>query len=290
MTEVVRRSWSVDGGTLSTLTAGDTGPPLVLLHGIPTGAELWRAPMVPLARAGFQVLAPDLPGYGGTRLPDGGDHSLAGAARLLASALIRLGSAPAWVVGHDAGGAVGQLLAVLHPSTVSRLTLVNSIVDGAWPAPRARVASWAARAGLFRAAARSGVVPNPYMRWALRRALVDRRAVPDADFDRIVWDTKFSDPEGRRAFERSLVALSARDTAIAARGLPAVTAPCQVIWGMDDPYQRWATAGRRVVQLLPDPQVVPLERCGHFPQLECGDRLVAALLAWFDGTAGTGEP
>lgn len=268
------------------LTAGQTGSAVVLLHGIPTGAELWRGVIASLCAAGYRVAAPDLPGYGETRLAPGDDHSLAGSAALVATALEREGYVPAWIVGHDSGGAVGQLLAVNHAAHVSRLTLTNSIVDGSWPAPRARIAKVAARAGLVRAAARLGVVPNPYMRWALRRALADPRGTCAEDLDRIVWDSKFTDRAGRRAFERSLIALSAHDTTIAARGLPTLPIPCQLIWGMTDPYQRWSTAGRRLAELLPSPHVTHLEDCGHFTPLECRDRFVDAMLAWGDGARG----
>lgn len=99
----VRERVPVASGVLSVLTAGE-GPADVLLHGIPTGAELWRGVAACLADAGFRALAPDLPGYGATRVPAAADYSLAGAARLVAGWLREPRLAPARVVGHDAGG------------------------------------------------------------------------------------------------------------------------------------------------------------------------------------------
>lgn len=279
---VARQRWPVGEASLSVLSAGATGPAVVLLHGIPTGAELWRGVLPALAVTGRRALAPDLPGYGGTRLPAGADHSLAGSADLLARWLTGSGLAPAWVVGHDAGGAVAQLLAVDHPGVVERLTLVNSIVEGSWPAPRARIGVLAARLHLVRAAGRLGLVPNPYVRWAVRRAFADPAVAAAAPLDAVVWDTKFADPEGRAAFERSLAALTPADTSRAAAGLRRLAVPCQLVWGMADPYQRWEVAGRRLAELLPAAEVTRLEGCGHFTPLECGDRLVAAMLAWHD--------
>lgn len=284
-----RRQWPVDGASLSVLAAGSSGPPVVCLHGIPTGAELWRPVLGRLAAAGWRALAPDLPGYGSTRLPRGGDHSLAGGAELVARWLTGAGLAPAWIVGHDAGGAVAQLLAVRHPHVVGRLTLTNSIVDGSWPAPRARFGVLAARLHLVRAAGWLRLVPNPYVRWAVRRAFADPRRAATAPLDAVVWDTKFTDPEGRAAFERSLAALDPADTALAAPGLSRIRVPCQLVWGMADPYQTWPVAGRRLVELLPDPAVARLEGCGHFTPLECDDGLVEAMLAWQASTPD-GEP
>jgi pimeloyl-ACP methyl ester carboxylesterase len=284
VTEIVRKQFRLGDASLSVLCAGASGPPVVLLHGIPTGAELWRGVMGDLADSGFQAFSPDLPGYGHTVLPASADHSLAGSATMISRWMTENDLAPAWVVGHDAGGAVGQLLAVRHPETVDRLTLINSIVEGSWPALRARVAVVAARLHLVRAAGRLRMVPNPYMRWAVRRAFADAGRAASAPFDRVIWDTKFSTPQGRAGFERSVAALSAADTTLAAKGLGQLTIPCQLVWGMDDPYQPWPRAGRRLAELIVAPAVTQLEDCGHLVPLECGGCLVEAMLGWRAGT------
>lgn len=276
---VRRTRYDVDGVDLSVLEAGH-GEPVVLLHGIPTGAELWRDVLPVLAAGSVRGLAPDLPGYGHTRLPAGGDHSLAGTARLVARWLTAEDLAPAWVVGHDSGGAVGQLLAVEHPDTVRRLTLVNAITDGSWPAPRARLSTQLARIGAYRLAARLRLVPNPFMRWQVRRALGPAARVSDEVLDRVVWDDKCSSPRGRVAFERHLAALTARDTAVLDPALRRLELPTQIVWGMQDPFQRWSVAGRRLRELLPQADVVRLEGCGHFPPLERPEELVHAMLDW----------
>lgn len=286
MTEVTRESWNGAGGVhLSVLEAGE-GEPVVLLHGIPTGAELWRDVLGRLAAAGHRGLAPDLPGYGHTRLPAAADHSLAGAAGLVAAWLDDLGLAPVWVAGHDAGAAVAQILATDHPATVARLTLTNAVVDGAWPAWRARIAIAAARAGLYRPAAALRLVPNPYMRFAIRRGFADGSVLTAATARRVVWDGKVTQRDGRAAFQRHLAALTPRDTAAAAARLPDVTVPCQLVWGTADPYQPFQVAGRRLHDLLPHAAVTRLEGCGHFTPLECPDALLAAMLAWHGEEAG----
>lgn len=284
MSGVRREQVAVETATVSALVAGK-GDPIVLLHGIPTGAELWRQLFGPLVDDGFRVLAPDLPGYGRTRLPTSGDHSLAGAADLLARWLHVQGLPPVWVVGHDAGGAVGQILAVSHPERVSRLTLVNSIADGSWPAPRARFARSAARLGLYRAAAALRLVPNSYLRHQIQRGFADPASAASVEGHAVFWDTKFTDKDGRRAFERHLAALDAADTNRIVPSLPHLAKPCQLVWGMDDDFQPWDVAGRRLEDLLPSPAVTTLDGCGHFVPLECADRLAAALLRWHAETS-----
>lgn len=276
--EMTREPVPVEGGVLSVLACG-TGEPIVLLHGIPTGAELWRGVAPSLARAGHRVLAPDLPGYGQTRLDDTSDHSLAGAARLLAGWLSSQDLSPAWVVGHDAGGAVAQIMAVEHP-VVGRLTLVNSIEAGSFPAPRARFATLVARMGLYRPAAWAGLATNPYVRAQVRRGLVDPGRLDTETAQRVLWDGKFTDAGGRAAFQRHLAALTSRDLAAVAPALADLAIPCQLIWGRADPFQRWDVAGEHLRSQLPAPVVTLLEGCGHFPPLECPDDLVAALCDW----------
>lgn len=276
MQPVRRRDGDVAAGRLSWLEAG-AGAPVVLLHGIPTGAELWRDFLALLGHAGCHGLAPDLPGYGSTRLAPSADHSLVGCADLIAAWLLASDLAPAWVVGHDAGGAVAQLLAIRAPEHVTRLTLTNSIAAGCWPAPRARASTLAAQLGLYRPAARLGVVPNPYIRREIRRAFADPAHVDAANQDRVFWDGKVTDGAGRAAFQRHLAALSPRDTADLPAKLPTLRIPVDLVWGLEDPFQSWEVVGRRLHQSLPAARVTQLGGCGHFTPLECPRRLCSAL-------------
>src|SRR5579864_3427844 len=60
---------NVNGLRMHVLEAGDAavaGPLVLLLHGFPEIAYSWRKVMVPLAAAGFHVVAPDQRGYGRT--------------------------------------------------------------------------------------------------------------------------------------------------------------------------------------------------------------------------------
>ncbi|WP_238442769.1 alpha/beta fold hydrolase [Salsipaludibacter albus] len=253
---------------------------MVLLHGIPSSAHLWAGVLQVAPRAGPAVLAPDLPGYGHTRPGAGDTWSLAGAADLLGRWIDQQGLAPAWLVGHDAGGAVAQILAATRPELVARLTLVDSIVDGSWPAPRARFATLAARFGLYRPAAALGLVPNVHIRRQVARGFADPAHLAAVDQDAVFWDGKFSDPTGRWAFQQHLAALDPADTARIVAALSELAMPTQVVWGTEDVFQTWAVAGRRLADLLPRPAVTMLDGCGHFLPLECPGRLVDALLAW----------
>jgi pimeloyl-ACP methyl ester carboxylesterase len=286
MDPVHMRTVQVGGASLSVIEAG-AGQTVVLMHGIPTSAELFRDVVARLADAGFHAVAPALPGYGATRLASGADYSMSGAAELLAEWLTQEKLAPVWLVGHDAGGAVAQILVLRSQDLVSHLTLINSLVDGSWPAPRARAARLAARLGLVSAAGKLKLAPNPVIRWFIRRAFSDPAGADTATVNGVVFDGKFTDPAGRREFQRSLAALTWSDTALVAQRLCELTIPCQLIWAMSDPFQTWKVGGRRLAALMPQASITRLDDCGHFAPLECPQRLVDTMLVWRHAPPGS---
>jgi len=105
---------------------GHAGRPLVLIHGFPTCAFLWRDVGVRLARLRHVAYAPDLFGYGESDRPFDADFGIAAQAEYLDRALTSLRVARATVVGVDLGGAIALRLAATRPERVDRLVLVNS--------------------------------------------------------------------------------------------------------------------------------------------------------------------
>jgi hypothetical protein len=61
------RTADVDGLKLQYLTAGH-GPAILLVHGYAETSRMWR-PLIPRLAANFTVIAPDLPGIGGSDIP-----------------------------------------------------------------------------------------------------------------------------------------------------------------------------------------------------------------------------
>src|SRR5256714_3484172 len=120
-------------GDIAYLRSGQ-GPPLVLVHGIPSSSYLWRDVIDPLS-ATFEVLAPDLLGFGDSDKRMDVDLAIAAQARYLVAFMESLGVHQAAVAGHDIGGGVAQLMAVDEPQRVARLILIDSVVDNNWPVP-----------------------------------------------------------------------------------------------------------------------------------------------------------
>ncbi len=130
----------VNGLTVHVLEAGfeEPGRPcLLLLHGFPELAWSWRKVMVPLAAAGYHVIAPDQRGYGRTTgWRAGFDADLAPFAmpnlvRDAAALVAALGlSSVAAVVGHDFGSPVAAWCALLRPDVFRAVALMSAPFAG----------------------------------------------------------------------------------------------------------------------------------------------------------------
>ena len=98
------------------------GRPVVLLHGFPDTGRLWRNQVGPLVDAGFQVIVPDLRGYGRSDKPAEVDaYGLPFLAGDVIGVLDHLGIERAHVVGHDWGAALTWVIGSLVPDRVDHL-------------------------------------------------------------------------------------------------------------------------------------------------------------------------
>lgn len=275
---IERRSSQVDGSTLSFLQAGPaTGEAMVLLHGVPESAELWRGVMDVLAGAGRAVRAPDMPGYGETRSKS---YSLSASADLIASWLRTTGG-PVWLVGHDLGGGVAQIVATRHPELVSRVTFTCSAVEDLWPVLPIRVFQLVARLGIYPFLAAAGLMEySPYTWFEFRRAFAKGDRVSAADRRRVFFDSKMRDATGRREFAALLRSLTNKDTVAVAPKLRELSMPVQLVWADSDVFTPWERTGARLRELVPAPSVTVIEDSGHFLPLERPAEYARALLAW----------
>jgi pimeloyl-ACP methyl ester carboxylesterase len=115
----------VDGVGIEYDTYGE-GRPVLLLHGFPDTGRLWRYQVPALARAGFQVIVPDLRGYGRSGQPEPVTaYSIPVLAGDAMAILDQLGTGRAHVVGHDWGAALAWALASFAPDRVDHLVALS---------------------------------------------------------------------------------------------------------------------------------------------------------------------
>jgi pimeloyl-ACP methyl ester carboxylesterase len=105
---------------------GGAGP-LLLVHGWPETKRIWWRVIEPLAAAGFEVIVPDLRGFGDSDVAPDGYHDVASHSRDM-HALVHdhLGHEHAVLGGGDLGGPVIQDLALRFPGFATRMVLFNS--------------------------------------------------------------------------------------------------------------------------------------------------------------------
>jgi haloacetate dehalogenase len=116
-----------NGVTIRGCTGGQ-GPPLLLLHGHPQNHLTWHK-TAPLLARDFTVVATDLRGYGDSAKPAGGARHENYSKRMMAldqvAVMRHLGHERFSVVGHDRGARVAHRMALDHAQCVEKLVLID---------------------------------------------------------------------------------------------------------------------------------------------------------------------
>jgi pimeloyl-ACP methyl ester carboxylesterase len=130
----------INGLRMHVLEAGfeDRNRPLILLlHGFPELAYSWRRVMLPLAAAGYRVVAPDQRGYGRTTGWDADYDGDLGSFRILNAVRDALGLVSALghrevalVAGHDFGASVAAWCALVRPDVFRSVALMSAPFAG----------------------------------------------------------------------------------------------------------------------------------------------------------------
>ncbi len=128
--------------------SGEDARVLLLVHGFPLAAAMWQPQLDGLAAAGWRLLAPDLPGFGGNTAPMVG-ASMDEYADFLVALLDAQGIERAVVAGMSMGGYILLNLLARHRQRVAAAVFIATRAEGDDPAGkerRTRLAA-AARAG-----------------------------------------------------------------------------------------------------------------------------------------------
>ncbi len=249
------------------------GSPLVLIHGTPFNAQVWRR-LVPLLARGRRVFAYDLLGYGQSDKP-AGDVSLGVQNGLLAALLRHWGLEAPDVVAHDFGGATALRALLLDGCRLRTLSLVDPVALSPWGSPTVQHLrhNEAAFAGLPDALHRALV--GAYLDGAAARPLA-----PEA---KALYLAPWCGPEGQPAFYRQIAQMDQRYTDEIAEGLARVAPPTLLVWGAADAWIPLAR-GHDLAARLPDCRFEPVAGAGHLVQEDAPDALIAALLRFLPPT------
>ncbi|MCX2728261.1 2-succinyl-6-hydroxy-2,4-cyclohexadiene-1-carboxylate synthase [Thermomicrobium sp. 4228-Ro] len=246
------------------------GRPLLLLHGFAGSSLLWT-PLVPaLLARGWQVIAPDLLGHGGSEAPaDPARYTASEQVADLATLLDALDVTTCTVAGYSMGGRLALQFAVRHPARVTALVLES------------------ASPGLLDLAERTA---RRQADETLAQAIEQRGIDWFADY----WDnlplfaSRRALPDDRLALLRSQwLAQRPHGLAAALRGFGTGTMP--PLWDqlheLDQPTlvivgaldAKYVAIGRAMTERIPRSRLVVVPDTGHTVHLERPDAWLAAL-------------
>jgi pimeloyl-ACP methyl ester carboxylesterase len=235
---------------------GETGPPVVYLHGVPTNSD----DFLPfLERAGG--IAPDLPGFGRSGKPAGFDYSIPGYARFLEAFLGEVAPDRFSLVVHD-WGAVGLALAAPVLERLDRLVIVNAV-------PLSRDYRWHRIARVWRTPVAGELAMGFSTRWGVKRlsgeAFVAPGPAPDHFVDR-VWD--HFDHGTQRAILKLYRAGPPEELGRVGARLGEIRCPALVLWGAVDPYIPRGFADAYAAALGGPVELEVLDGAGHWPWID----------------------
>jgi 2-hydroxymuconate-semialdehyde hydrolase len=253
----------VDGVRVHYQEAGlPDAPPVLLIHGFTASNFVWSEVLLPIAESGFRVIAPDLVGFGFSGKPKENEFTIDAQARMIVGLMDHLGIERAILVGSSYGGAVAATCALDYSERVTRLALVDAVIN-----------DYARRRPLFRFAALPviGDLFSPLMLGS-RKLVHSQMRKGYAPENMHLFDEK-----RMTAHHRPLLAASTQRAALATlrrwraerieQDAPRIKQPTLLIWGADDPEIPLAH-GRKLFELMPNSRLIVFNRCGHMPMEE----------------------
>jgi len=274
---ILDREVETHAGTVRYALVGD-GPPVILVHGTPTSAFLWRHIVRELAPF-HRVHVYDLPGYGQSAQVEGQDVSIGMQGRVLAELVAHWGLDRPLIAGHDIGGTIVLRAHLIEGVDFAKLALLDTLGvrprgGGRWGtglSRHVRINDFAAFAGLPDFAQRG--ILREYIGSAMNRAtephVLERHMAP--------WLGE----QGRAAFYRQMRQLDERYTDELESRYPAMARPVRLIWGEEDTWLNRADHAERLHAAIPGAELVYLPGAGHFIPEDAPGATARALRGFF---------
>jgi pimeloyl-ACP methyl ester carboxylesterase len=260
------------GGCATEFEVTGAGRPVVLLHGFPDSGNLWRHQVPALAVAGYQLIVPDLRGYGHSDKPsDVEAYGLLHLAGDVIGILDLLGIERAHVVGHDWGAALAWVLATLQPERVDHLVALSvghpAAFGGAGLPQREK--SWYMLLFQFQGIAEQWLSDND---WDNFRAWSQH---PDADAAIAELEANDSLTPALNWYRANVPAESLIGPRLA---LPPVQAPTMGVWSDGDRFLIEAQMTSSQAHVQGSWRYERLSGPGHWMQLEAPDEVSRLLI------------
>lgn len=257
-------------------TEHGSGDPVLLLHGWPTSAFLWRE-VAPAVGEGRRAIAIDLPGFGRSEKPPDASYSFPFYTRVVDGFLDAIGAGgQIGLAVHDLGGPVGLYWAAENPERVERLALLNTL---AYARPSLAVIAFVA--SIRTPIVRSWMTSPAGLRFAMRFGVHDTDRLSEEAI--AAYQAPFADHDSRVALRRAGHGLHPRGFKRIERWLPTVEVPVRIVYGAHD--RILPDVGRTMSRVARDVrgpvETTVLTDCGHFCQEERPAEIGRALSEFF---------
>lgn len=258
------------------------GEPVLLIHGIPTSAFIWRKQIEALS-ARFRVYAPDLLGWGHSDKPRDFDYTVGAYAEFVDAFLNQLNVRQVVLAVHDLGGAIGLEFLGRYPNKGSRLIILDTFAF----LPLAKKLPWTFLYGLLYrlpvvGSALNRVIWSVAANWTdsfVTLAFYDKKFVSKelvAKYRELNRDTRLTDL-------RVLLANGIDGiTGAVERNSLKVRVPTLILWAENDALFP-PSAALRLHQNIPGSILRTIPECGHFLQEEKPDVVNQHVLEFLQG-------
>lgn len=248
--------------------AGDeNAPALILVHGFISSTAIWGDVLLPLAAAGFRVIALDLPGYGYSDKPADGRYTIDSQAYAVVGLMNRLEIDEATIIGASYGGAIAATIALDYPERVTRLILIGAVTNDE---PMKKLVPRIGRLPLV------GDIVTPLFlgsRWVLRERMkkMYRRSGRMLDEHKLAARNHLlAAANTHRAMLTTMRRWNANRIMNEAH---LVRRPTLIMWGEADEHIP-LTDGIALREEIPGARLIVFRNCGHLPQAECPEKFV----------------
>ncbi len=264
-TEMTNSFVTIEDTKIHYVSAGK-GEAILLIHGWPTSAYLWRN-IIPELSKNNLVIAVDLPGFGASDKHIDASFSFRYYERILNGLLNHLSIEKLTLGVHDLGGPVGLFWMVNNMHKVDRLILFNTLVYPEF--------SWGVK--LFMMATmfpglRNWITSQSGIERAIKFGVYQKEKLSDEIIQN--YQDPFKDVNSRKVLLKSVQRLSPKGFHKIAKELSNYKGPVQIIYGENDKIlPKVGDTMKRIQQDLPQAKLTALPECGHFLQEDKPDEI-----------------
>lgn len=243
-------------------------PPLLLIHGFASSIYTFHS-IIPLLTDYFSVVAIDLPGFGRSEKSSSFVYSFQNYAKVVAGCIDYFKLQDVIIVGHSMGGQIALYTTKIIPEQVKKLVLISS-------------------SGYLKKANKALIYCTylPFFRYFVKKR-VNRKEVRE-HLQNVFYNHKlitdnyieeYGKPLKERGFYTALIRLLRyREGDLSSDDLKDIHTPILLLWGKEDQVVP-VDVGHKLVNDLPNAQLVTYEKTGHLITAERPDEVIKQILS-----------